>query len=522
MSMQRSRGSLSRLQRAGAVFAGCTLALILLAVGSAAAKPAISAFTVSTSDTQAGGHPTLTAKIQLANPGAPEAAKNLTVNLPEGVFGNPGAIKRCRAADFALNQCGAGSQAGVVSLAANYQDNPEFILGTAPIYNMETVGVDETARLAFVAPTANIPISIPISVRSDSDYGLRMGVSGISQQIPVGFAEFTIWDFPADIDHDVQRFPPGSPGNPPACLGSLTTECLSAPHPSSGQVPRPFIDNPSVCTGKPLPVSLEAVSYQDPTHPAFAEGLYPATTGCENQKFDPVFDLAPTGSETDSPSGLDIKLKADQFLEGESPSPSTLRSATLTLPPGLTINPDAADGQSACLDSQARFGTNLPGNCPDNSKIGTVEVKTPALEEPLKGSLYFGEPKPGDQYRVFMIFDGEGIHAKLFASAKPDPATGQVTMSVIDLPQVPFEEFDLHLFASDRGLVATPTRCTLYRAGATLVPWNAILAPQGSSPFFSLTSGPHGAECPGEIRPFHPRLAAGTSNPVAGASAPSP
>ena len=31
------------------------------------------------------------------------------------------------------------------------------------------------------------------------------------------------------------------------------------------------------------------------------------------------------------------------------------------------------------------------------------------------GSLYIGEPKPGNQYRVFMIFDGFGIHAKLVA-----------------------------------------------------------------------------------------------------------
>ena len=41
------------------------------------------------------------------------------------------------------------------------------------------------------------------------------------------------------------------------------------------------------------------------------------------------------------------------------------------------------------------------------------------------GSLYFGEPKPGDQYRVFMIAAGFGIHAKLVASVHPDPQTGR-------------------------------------------------------------------------------------------------
>ena len=31
------------------------------------------------------------------------------------------------------------------------------------------------------------------------------------------------------------------------------------------------------------------------------------------------------------------------------------------------------------------------------------------------------------------------------------------------------------------------------------------------------TSGPHGSECPGQVRPFNPSLEAGTSNPTAGA-----
>ncbi len=490
--------------------------LAILVTTAASAKPTISEFSVDSSSTQAGGHPDLVAKFKLASPGQPEVAKDLIFNLPEGVFGNPGAIYKCRSADFALNHCAPGAQAGLVQLIANYKGDPNFILGTAPVYNMETISAEETARLAFVAPTVNIPVSIPIGVRSDSDYGLRLSVSGISQQIPLGFAELTIWGFPADGVHDTQRFRPGAPGEPPGCPGLLDTDCNSAPFPDAGQIVRPFIDNPSACTGHPLPVTLDVTSYQDPGNPSRESAAYPETTGCENQKFDPVLNLGLTTTETDSPSGLDVQFKADQFLEGEAPSPSTLRSATITLPQGLTINPDAADGQSACADADAAFGANLPGKCPDNSKIGTVEVKTPALDDSLQGSLYFGEPKPGDQYRVFMIFDGVGIHAKLFASVKPDPQTGQLTMSVEGLPQVPFEEFDLHLFASDRGLLATPTRCTIYRADSTLTPWNAALSPQHASPFFGLTSGSSGTQCPGEIRPFHPRLVAGTANPLAG------
>src|SRR5262249_14700974 len=151
--------------------------------------------------------------------------------------------------------------------------------------------------------------------------------------------------------------------------------------------------------------------------------------------------------------------------------------------------PDAADGQLSCSDAQAKFGSDEPSECPDTSKIGTVEVITPALKGPLTGSLYIGEPKPGNQYRVFMIFAGFGIHAKLAPSVLPDPQTGQLTVSLSDLPQVPFEEFNLHLFASDRGLIATPTRCTLYQTEAEFTPWNQLVSPQESRANVSITSG---------------------------------
>jgi hypothetical protein len=494
----------------------CVGALLLGFASPASAKPSVAGFSVKQSDTRAGGHPDLITELRIDNPAEPEVVRDITFSLPAGVFGNPGAIHKCRAADFAFNHCQPGAQAGLVTIFANFEGEPQYNLGTAPIYNVETVSEDETARLAFVAPTVNIPIVLTVAVRSRTDYGLDVSASSISQTVALSSFELIVWGLPADPEHDAERFRPGDPGEPPGCPGEPDTSCNTQPFPTAGKVTEPFTDNPSVCTGEDLPVVAELTSYQDPGNTTSAESAYPATTGCESQRFDPVFNLDLTTSETDSPSGLDIQLKARQFLEGESPSPSTLRSAALTLPEGLTINPDAADGQSACPDALAGFGTDNPGACPDSSKIGTMEVGTPALEEPLVGSLYIGEPRPGDQYRLFMIFDGQGIHAKLFASIKPNPATGQLTISLVDIPQVPFEEFNLHLFASDRGLMATPLFCTIYRASAQMVPWNDVLSPQTSDPMFGLTTGPRATTCPGVTRPFRPHLAAGTSHPLAG------
>jgi hypothetical protein len=480
----------------------------------AQASEAIESFSTTSSDTGAGGHPDLSTSFTLANPGAPEAARNVIFNAPEGLFGNPNALFKCAPSDFALDQCPSNSQAGLITIRASYKGNPGYLLGTAPIFGLEPVG-EQTALFAFIVPTLDIPIYVPVAVRTGGDYGLRFTVSNITQSTPLAGADLTFWGFPAAESHDDERFPKGAPGEPAGCAGSADAGCIGKPTPASIPV-RPLTDNPTICTGAPLITSLSVQTYQDPVKPTTAQGSYPATTSCDLEVFNPVLYASPTTNETDSASGLNIELSAPQFL-GLAASPSELKSATVTLPPGFTINPDAADGQFACADAQANFGSEGPDECPDRSKIGTFQIGTQALDGPLIGSVYIGEPKPGNKYRLFLIASGFGVNAKLVGSFKPDPQTGRLTAFFEDLPQVPFEDFQLHLFASDRGLMATPTRCTIYRVNAHFFPWNATLADQESSQIFGLDSGPHGSPCPGQVRPFTPSLVAGTSNPVAGA-----
>ncbi len=500
---------------------GCLIALVitLVAAASAQASEGIESFDTSTTNTEAGGHPDLTATFTLAEPGQPEAAESVSVNLPPGVFGNPNAITPCSSADFALMRCSPDSQAGIITVRANHEGNPNFLMGTAPLYVVSPRPEKEPARFAFFVPLINVAVNIPVHLRTANDYALRMTVEGIPQSVPLASALFRVWGLPASSDHDLERFLPGSPGAPAGCPEQGNAKCASKngqiPRPSGIQV-KPLIENPSICTGEALVSTLEVRTYQDPDHVTKDQGTYPATTDCERQAFKPVLNAALTSNSADSPSGIDMELKAAQFL-GKGASPSPIRSALVTLPEGLSINPDAADGQTACTDQQANFDSEAVDECPETAKIGTFSIITPALDEPLHGALYIGEPKPGNQYRILMVASGFAIHAKVVADIHNDPSTGQVTFSVADLPQVPFETFKVHLFASDRGLLATPTHCTLYKIGSTFSPWNNQLAPQPSEPNLGVNSGPGGKPCPAVIRPFNPSLVAGMSNATAGA-----
>jgi hypothetical protein len=190
------------------------------------------------------------------------------------------------------------------------------------------------------------------------------------------------------------------------------------------------------------------------------------------------------------------------------------------LPEGFAINPNAADGKTACTDDQAAFGTEDEAQCPETSKVGTIMLDSSALPAPIPGGIYLGTPEPGNPYRLILTADGFSTHVKLKGSVHADPQSGRLVVSFVDLPQSPFQEFDMHFFGSERGLLVTPEKCGDYPVESEFVPWDGLLANQHSTSFFHVNSGPNGEACPGNPRPFDPGFIGGTSDNTAGKFSP--
>src|SRR5262249_4504285 len=154
------------------------------------------------------------------------------------------------------------SQVGLVTITAKTESSAEELLGTAPMYFLSPE-LGETARVSFVVPTLDIPIAVPVSVRTGGDYGLRFKVTEISQRTPPASARLVFWGPPAAESHNSARFPKGSPEDPPGCPGLEDTGCLEGPTGTSIP-PQPLIDYPTTCTGKLLQTELKVRSYQHP------------------------------------------------------------------------------------------------------------------------------------------------------------------------------------------------------------------------------------------------------------------
>jgi hypothetical protein len=260
----------------------------------------------------------------------------------------------------------------------------------------------------------------------------------------------------------------------------------------------------------------------------------PATTGCEDLEFEPGLELAPTSRVADDPSGLDVELSLAQNNDppaavahdpGDADDPSAgapghwrsqaglatahLKDSVVSLPVGMSLNPAGATGLRACGDGQISvrgfdnangrplFNNGDPFNkdggadgaeCPDSSKVGSVEVDTPLLGESLTGEVVLGEPKStnptsGEMFRMFVVARNRerGLIAKIYGSAVASPKTGRLTATFANNPEVPFSDLRLSFKGGQRGLLATPPTCGTPGWASTLTPWSAAHGANGAA-----------------------------------------
>ena len=520
-----------------------------LPVAGAGAATPIESFATLPSTTEAGGHPDVAFSFKVSNQQyAPDPcsckqdAKNIVVNLPTGLIGNPHSTPQCTIAEFASEECPVDSQVGLVeAFFSDTAGNGGLTEGSflAPVFVLQP----PPGRVALFAFKTLFftPDFISIDDRTDSDYGIEATVTAIDHFTPLSFARTVFWGVPASPVHDFLRwgFAQGtyalnstcdrednrSTDDPATvygwCRESGSVKPIgSAPGGPGGPVSSsspeiPFFQNPTVCGATSLATSLDILSYDKGE--SHADSPYPATSDCGQLTFNPSQAIAPTTTAADSPSGAEFRLTVPQFESPTVPSPSELRGADVTLPPGFALAPNVMNGKTTCSDAEARFGTREAAQCPENSKIGTIVVESPVLPGPLPGGAYLGEPQPGNRYRLFLVFDGFGVHAKIAGTIEPDPQTGQIQLHFKDLPQAPFETFVMHIFGSERGPLATPTKCGTYQVKSVFTPWDASLSPQTSLQFFTVDQGPGGGPCPGATRPFSPGFQAASTANTAGA-----
>jgi len=517
-------------------------------------------------DSRAGAHPyQVTATFNLnqdaedttnpTNPKvqAPRMARNLAFALPPGMIGNAQAVAQCTIDDFNglaqggfENFCPSASVIGVASIT--FYEPAKFGVGLStyaiPLFNL-TPAFGEPARFGF--EFLHIPIILDTSVRSDpgEDYGVTVSTHNITQLSNFMSSTTTFWGTPGDPSHDISRNWP--------CLakGHWTQSGRKLPCQPLGQErPAAFLTLPTDCNA-PFAPGVSGESWTDPEHPTPAtfgpfaysleEGGVPqALTACNQLPFAPAMQAEPSTDKASAPSGLDFNLNFDDegLTSATGRTQSQLKNTTVTLPEGFTINPSAGVGLGGCTtaDYERESVNSAPGaGCPNNSKLGTVEIESPLLAQKIHGSLYiaqpyenpFGEPEHGHPGGTFVAIyivaknPETGILVKLAGKVTPNPVTGQLTTSFLNNPQLPFDHFNFHFREGAQAPLITPATCGSYTVNAQLTPWSNPTTTLTDTSSFTITKGYDGGACPsGGVPPFNPGIAAGTLNNNGGAFSP--
>ena len=239
--------------------------------------------------------------------------------------------------------------------------------------------------------------------------------------------------------------------------------------------------------------------------------------------FSPSILARPDTSSADSPSGLSVDVHIPQagLQVADGLAAANLKKAVVALPVGFSVNPSAANGLVACSPAQIALSSPGAAECPDASKIGSVEVDTPLLAHPLLGGVYLatqGDNPFGSLLAIYAAVDDPvtGVVVKLAGHVVADPQTGQLTATFDNNPKLPFSDFKLNFFGGQRAALATPQSCGLFQTTSEMTPWSALdpsnptpgeVASPGDS--FAITSGAGGGACQGSL-PFAPSFTAGT------------
>src|SRR4029079_16882062 len=189
----------------------------------------------------------------------------------------------------------------------------------------------------------------------------------------------------------------------------------------------------------------------------------------------PSVNVQSSSSSSDSPTGISVDVNVPQPQNPTGIAESNLKKAVVTLPEGVSINPAAADGLAGCTQAQIGLANTADPSCPNASKIGDVQITSPLQPDPLQGAIY--QATPGDNpfgslLAIYVVAQGGGVTVKLPGEIATDPATGQVTATIDNAPQLPFSQFALQFKGGSRAPLATPTTCGTKTATAELSSWS--------------------------------------------------
>jgi hypothetical protein len=468
-----------------------------------------------------------------SEPGVPVTdgdLKQLAIELPPGLVENPAAVPRCSQALFHTargttafeeslsgENCPDRTQVATIELRSSYGG------GTARTFGLFNLDPPPGAPSELGASPYGSPLVFVPEVRQEGgEYGLTLVARNIPQSFDIYGLTLEVWGTPWAVSHNEKR------GD---CLNEAEPEfgwakCSVGPPLANPALA--YLTLPTACEGQ-LTFKVKASSWQQPATSVLRTFDALGLEDCDELRFEPVASAIVSNPRASSPTGFDFNLNVNNegFVNPTRLAPSPVKKAIVTLPEGMTINPSVGAGLTACSPGQylAETPTSSVGaGCPNGSKIGDFTVRSPLFSELIEGSIFLASPYEnpfGSLIAVYLIAKApdRGILVKAAGRLDGDVASGTLTASFDNLPQLPYTDLKVHFREGQRSPLATPGICGHFSTRMDLSAWSSPATLHNSSTF-AVSAGSEGSPCPVGIPSFAPQAKGGTLNSNAGSYTP--
>jgi hypothetical protein len=397
--------------------------------------------------------------------------RDLVFDLPPGLGMSATAVPLCpQSVVEAKEECPPESRVGSLEITLSEggkTELPLFELETAPGQPM-TVGSK---------PSFNLPVSTELR---PGDLGITVKVNDLPKE-PIAAGHLELWGVPADRQEgtSIER--------------------------------RALLSAPSSCG--PLSFEFRTRSWDEEAAWLSASAETAPLAGCESLSFEPGVGVQLSNPVADSPTGLRTELTMPEEAGADEVAQAQIESVTVEMPAGIGLSAGGAEALATCSDAQLGLGNRAQAQCPPSSRVGSVEFATPAVAGALSGTIFLGEEKPGQRFRVFVVVNAAGTAVKLVATLSVAAGSGRLVTELQGLPPLSITRLAMSFEGGPGALLASPLSCGTVSAAARFVPYGGGAAADASAGV-TILPVPPATRC--AAAPFAPRLVTATSTYKAG------
>lgn len=381
--------------------------------------------------------------------GASDSAKNLVIDTPQGLVGNPNAVpydERCDLDTFENGVCPDSATVGDFQIDVKLMptDNGGGL-------QLATIGEGHVGvtHVSLLKTDPEVPAQIGVYVKVLSNYAVvrtKLSIAPLTDE-GLRLRTITLDDLPDSIER----------------LDEPATYQLKIQHMRLrlwGELPNGhnFMTSPLSCdtwksqiwaNAHQINDNLDADPLGSGTDAYKAGAPTTSDPDCSNAAAVPFpinGDVALSTPDRNTSPAFDFTI-TNPGVQGDGQVSSTPKKIVTTVP--AAINVDVAQVGRTCP-----IGDFMVNNCPASSKVGSVKIDTPLITAGLSGNVYLvkRDPKAGLP-DLGLYVTGAVTFVQLGSNRYVGPTHNQIETTFDDIPQLGFKQLTFHLDGGPNGLL---------------------------------------------------------------------